>query len=468
MQQRNYRTTLLLILWFSLVAMACNLSNPDSEPPTIEPRKVTPAGNLTPQPTLGLQDPGTNPNPGLGQAGGDGSEQVQVGRQLSQMMNDVQPDRLFSHVEALVNVGTRHILSSQTAPNQGIGAAYRYITDQFQRIQNESAGNFTLIECCWEFEAWSGSTPTQQRNIVGVITGNQAGAGVVVIGAHYDSRTNDLSDGTSPAPGAADNGSGVAVVIELARIMSQYPQRSTIMFVLFSAEEHNRQGSKAFVQNYVVPNNLDLIAMINVDTVGSWNDSQGNINDKQLRVFASGQEGSRQLARMADFLGYNLDLRLDINYVDAIDREGRFGDHFSFDEAGYPSIRFIEALEDHYNREGRDTLDKVEVSYMADATRTILGVVDALSGGLRPPRNIQLRDAGGGNRSLVWEPVQGAKSYIVALRLPGSLYYNQQFAWSSTETDATNLWDSYEGLAIASVDANGMIGPLSQEFKIPR
>ena len=383
----------LLFAWFSLVILACNLGSTSSAPPTVEPRNVETVNSIRPQPTLGLQQAPNNP--GSDETSGDGSEQVSIGVQLNRMMNSVQGDRLYSHVEALVNVGTRHVNSSQTDPNHGIGAAYRYITDQLLQIQNESQGNFTVFPNAYPFQATTGDGKTsQQRNIVGVLAGTEAGAGVLVIGAHYDSRTDDLLDASAPAPGAADNGSGVAVLIELARILSQNPPRATVMFVWFSAEEHNRQGSRAFVRDYIIDKNIDLIAMINVDTVGSWNDSAGNINDTQIRVYGSESSGSTQLARMASFFGYNLDLPLGINFINDRDREGRYGDHFSFDEAGYPSIRFIEALEDHYNREGRDTLDKVEVQYMVNAAQTVLGVMDAMANGPRPPRNIPIARSG--------------------------------------------------------------------------
>jgi hypothetical protein len=463
--QNSRHTILILMAWFSLVIMACNLSSSDSTPPTVEPRVIPPVGDLTAQPTLGLQSRPNNPG---GESSGDGSEQVAVGYQLNQMMNSIQGDRMYSHIEALVNVGTRHVNSSQTEPNRGIGAAYRYITDQLLQIQAESQGRFTVLPEGMSFKATTGDgKTTDQHNIVGVLAGTETGAGTLVIGAHYDSRTDDLLNSTSSAPAADDNGSGVAVVIELARILSQNPPRATVMFVWFSAEEHNRQGSRAFVRDYIVPNHIDVIAMINVDTVGSWNDSAGNIDDRDIRVYGSPQSGSTQLARMANFFGYNLDLALGINFINDLDREGRYGDHFSFDEAGYPSIRFIEALEDHYNREGRDSLDKVEVSYMVSAAKTILGVVAALADGPRPPRNIQLRDAGNGMQSLVWEPSNGAKSYIIALRRPGVLVYEQQFPWSTSQTEGWDQWRNFEGLAIAAVDANGMIGPLSEEFRIP-
>src|SRR5690606_11302120 len=128
----------------------------------------------------------------------------------------------------------------------------------------------------------------------------------------YDSRTDDLNDSTAFAPGADDNGSGVAAVLEIARVMSQLRPRTTMIFVLFSAEEVNRQGSKAFVRDYIQFYNIPVRVMINVDTVGSVNDPRGNVNDRELRIFSQGpdESPSRDMARMIDFMieNYSTDL----------------------------------------------------------------------------------------------------------------------------------------------------------------
>jgi len=459
--------TLLLIPWFAIVVMACNLSNPNSAPPTVEPRGFDPDNAPTAQATLGLQDPGQSANANSSTPGAPGGATVQ--NVLFDLTSDVQPDRLFRHVEALVNFRTRHINSSKTAPNEGIGAAYKYINSELLAIERlYSDQRFIVLPNGQEFVAYSGDgVESVQQNAVAVLNGTEVGAGTIVIGAHYDSRTDDLLNATADAPGAADNGSGVAVVLELARVLSQHPQRSTIIFVLFSAEEHNRQGSRVFVEEYILGQNIDVVAMINVDTVGSWNNSQGEINDEDIRLFANPEnQQSLQLARTINFVGVNYDLSLNIDFNPQLDREGRFGDHFSFDEQGIAAVRFIEAYEDNYNREGRDTLDKIEVAYMVDCTETILGLVSALTSGPRPPRNINMRDAGGGLQSLHWESTPGAVSYLVAVRRPGSLIYDNYFPADVTYTNGWDRWGEFVGVAIAAVDANGQIGPLSVEFPL--
>jgi len=465
------RKVFFVLVWLSFVTIACNLSSTTEAPPTLVPRGGVNNGPApTAQATLGLQDPVGGGGDSDDQSVQSGSPVLQVEDRLYQMMQEVNADNLYRHVEALVGFRTRHVNSSQTSATEGIGAARRYIYDQMTLIQNQSPAdvNFTIMEHPFQATTGDGKT-TQQYNVVGYLQGTETGAGTIVIGAHYDSRADDLLDASSNAPGAADNGSGVAVVLELARILSQKPPRATVMFVLFSAEEHNRQGSRTFVRDYIKQYDVDLIAMINIDTVGSINNTRGEINNTEIRAFSSDQPASRQLARMADFMqfGYGLtDETLKVNVMDELDREGRFGDHFSFDEEGYPAVRFIEAFEDHYNRETRDTLDKVEPEYMVSAAQTILSYMMALSDGPRPPQNISLRDDGNGMRSLVWDPVSGADQYYVVLRRPGSLAYDNWFPWNDNITNPTDIWGDYAALAIAAVDESGVIGPLSAEYPI--
>lgn len=119
-------------------------------------------------------------------------------------------------------------------------------------------------------------------------------------------------------------------------------------------------------------------------------------------------------------------------------------------------------------REGRDTIDGIEPVYLLRSTRTILGVLAAMASGPRAPRNVVLREAGDGQHTLVWEPVPDARQYIVALRSPGSLIFDQQFTVDEPRTAPWSEWSKYEAIAIATVGANGMIGPLTAEITPPR
>lgn len=434
-----------------LIMLACNLGT-SSGPPTLAPLSTN-----TPIATLGYAPAGPTGVPGIGN-----TPIPQTDVEIFRLVEQVEADRLMFHINTLQNFQTRHVNSIQTSTTQGIGAARAYISDQFEAYLQSSGGNLYTFDM--EFEVTFDEQTTKQKNIVAVIQGTEAGAGTVVIGAHYDSIGQPFESGSAYAPGANDNGSGVAAILELARIMSQKQYKSTIMFVLFSAEEVGRQGSKAFA-GWLRDNNIDVIGMINVDTIGNINDRNRGVNDKELRIFSAGPNEtsvSRRMARMVNFIGFNYGLDLDLTVQDAIDRENRYGDHFSFSEIGYPAIRFINAYEEKNNADPTDTIEFVEAGYLRSATQSLLAVMTALADGPRPPRNITLRDRGNGVQALVWEPVPEAASYVVALRRPGSLIYEQQFEVTDTSVE----WDKfsrYGGISLAAKSANGLVGPLSRE-----
>jgi hypothetical protein len=254
--------------------------------------------------------------------------------------------------------------------------------------------------------------------------------------------------------------------------MSQRRHRATIMFVAFSAEEIDRIGSEAFVEDYLRAegSSFDVTAMLNMDIIGSSTGTDGGVNDKEVRLYSAepNESRSRQLARALNLIGVRLYPEMKIIVQDTVDREGRYSDHISFSDAGYPAVRFIESLEDFSRQHSdRDTIDDIQAGYLVNATKTILACVTALADGPPPPGNISLRAAANNQRTLVWERVPGALGYIVALRRPESLIFNDYFPLS----DISVTWDgfvasSYASLAIASVDENGLIGPLSPEFAI--
>ena len=456
--KNSTRNLFLILAWFSLVIMACNLSS--EAPPTMVYGPIA----APTQPTLGYAPP----LPGAVPEATAAAIQAKIDIEMFNLVNQVESDRMMVHITTLVGFYSRHVNSSTTSLDYGVGAAYNYIMQQLQTIESQAPENF--VSFTQEFLVNFNDRVSTQRNAVAIIRGTEPGAGVIVIGAHYDSRADDLDDAASAAPGAVDNGSGVAALLELARILSQRPHRTTIMFVFFAAEEEGRQGSVAFVHDYLLDNpNMQVNMMINIDTIGSWNNAKGEVNNTDIRIFSASPNTSksRQLARTINTLGYIHSLNLNIVVQDRIDRAGRYGDHNSFEEVGYPSVRFIQALEDSSRKDSYDTLDGVELSYLADATKTILGVVTSLADGIQPPLNIVLRDSDNGAQTLVWEPVAGASRYFVALRRPGSLIFDQHFITVDPTSGATGIWSEYEAVAIAVEDENGLVGPFSTEYRIP-
>ncbi len=445
--------TAAIVSGFVLLLLACNLGASDTAPPTLAPLPT-----FTPRATLGYVDARSPVIAEINVTAAPSSQDI-----LPALLDQVESDRLMAHIRSLQGFRTRHIGSAQVSPLEGIGAARKYIIDQLEILSVASGGNLYTFE--QSFEAFvTADDRSTQHNIVGAIGGTEVNAGTIILGAHYDSVGSPLGDGEAFAPGANDNGSGVAALLELARIMSAAPARATIMFVFFSAEEFNRQGSISFA-GWVRAKDIDVLGMINVDTIGNVHDRLGNRNDSQIRVFSAGPNetsASRKLAREANFLGYNYSLELDLRVQDKIDRENRYGDHFSFSELGYPAIRLINAYEEKNNADPTDTIQYIEPEYLQRAAQALLAITQSLSDGPRPPANIVLRKRDDGKRELVWEPVADAASYIVALRPRDSLIY-QQFSFEESKL----AWDGftdYAGIAVAAKDERGLIGPLSREI----
>ncbi|MEO8609489.1 MAG: M20/M25/M40 family metallo-hydrolase [Chloroflexota bacterium] len=463
---KRHFTPLILALLCILLAMAsaCNITNNRDLPVTVVPKATDTALPTIAYSTLSPQQ--------LPQSQQQSSSPAVAGN-LSALLNQVESDRMYLNIDALQRFQTRHV-NSPNLPDSGINAAYHYIHTQLEKIQADSNGNFQVFDQSFPL-TWSG-LDTVQNNIVGLIGGQAIGGGVIVIGAHYDSISIDPNDGTYYAPGADDNGSGVAAMIELARILSARPHRATIMLVAFSAEEVGRQGSRAFVQ-YLKEKNIPVNAMFSLDIIGSQTGPSGEIVDNVIRVFSDGPNDppgtgftSRQLARAIQFAAATYTPQMTVSVEDLIDRQGRYSDHMSFNEAGWPAVRFIEPLEDRQRQHTpNDTIDDVQASYLTHATQTILAAVTMLADGPQPPQNIVLRDNGNGTRTLVWEHSPDAVSYRVALRRPGALTYNlnESFPWTGNSVD----WNGFNpalftGVVVMAVDANGLMGPPSAEYPI--
>ena len=339
---------------------------------------------------------------------------------------------------------------------------------QFESIRAASQGRLVVFPQPFVLD-WAG-VRSEARNIVAFLSGSEPAAGTLLIGAHYDSTGSNQNDGVAPAPGANDNGSGVAALLELARVLSSRPHRSAIIFVAFSAEEVGRRGSISFVHDYLKPSGIDVRLMINLDSIGSPLDAQGNSDPDRLRVYSDGPDTSpsREAARSVELLALNHVPDLELVLHDSADRAGRYSDHITFSEAGYPAFRLIQSLEDSTRQNNaRDTIEIVQASYLTRVTRAVLAIVTALADGPRPPRNIALREAENGGRTLVWEPVPGASAYVVALRRPGA----QRYVQFDIEGSNSVTWDgflpqNFSSLAIAARDANGLMGPLSDLFPI--
>ena len=388
------------------------------------------------------------------------------------LVAQIDPARLMSHVQALAGFQTRYINSTQDDPRRGIGAARQYIHDAFTAASVQPQSRLSVWDHTFTIH-WEDTT-TLQHNVVASLKGTDGSAGVIIVGAHYDAIAYD-TDSTLCAPGADDNGTGIAALLEIARIMSQTPHRATILFIAFSAEEEGRVGSTHFVNEYLKQYNVDVRAVFTLDTIGNIHSTDNTVNDSEIRLFSDDDNNStsRQLSRVIQLVASTYAPSLQVAVQPAAHRPGRWGDHMSFTAQGYAAVRFVEAAQAPLRQNNsHDSLEWINPAYLTHATEVTLATLAVFANGLQAPDDLTLRaNADDPNdRILAWTPVAGASGYVIALRQPGAITYDQVV---NVGPDHALTWhsftpDRFAALSIATIDAAGRWGPFSAEFRLDR
>ncbi|MCW3818111.1 M20/M25/M40 family metallo-hydrolase [Micromonospora sp. DR5-3] len=288
------------------------------------------------------------------------------GRELSALLREVDRDRIEATVRRLAAFGTRHTLSSQDDPVRGIGAARDWIHQQLSGYAAASDGRMTVeLQSYVQQPASRIPTPTRITNVVATLRGDVTPNRVYVITGHYDSRCTDVMDAVSDAPGADDDASGVAVVMELARVMATRRTEATIVFAAVAGEEQNLYGS-TYLAKQLKAAGVDCQGMFSNDIVGSSTADDGTRDPRVVRLFAEGvptaetpaeastrqsvggenDSPSRQLARFVSDVAENGATGMQVRVVYRRDRYLRGSDHISFLREGWPAGRFTEPNED--------------------------------------------------------------------------------------------------------------------------
>jgi Zn-dependent M28 family amino/carboxypeptidase len=342
--------------------------------------------------------------------------------QLIKLMREVDPDRIEATVRRLVAFGTRHTLSSQTDPVRGIGAARDWLRDQFQAIAATSDGRMTVnLQSFVQPANARIPTPTTITNVIATLRGTTSPDRVYVITAHYDSRITNVLNGTDDAPGADDDGSGVACVLELARLFATRPTEATIILAAVAGEEQGLFGS-AFMAAQLKAAGTDIQAMFSNDIIGTGNAHDGSEPDPHtIRLFVEGvpttetaqqvairqnvggeNDGpSRQLGRFAASVAENPFTGMRIRLIWRRDRYLRGSDHISFLQQGYPAARFTEPREnfDHEHQDVRvengvqfgDLPEFCDFDFIARVTRVNAATLWSLAQGPGTPKGVQIQ-----------------------------------------------------------------------------
>ena len=384
--------------------------------------------------------------------------------------NEASPARLKADVEKLVSFGTRHTLSSATDPKRGIGAARRWAKSEFENISKACNGcmSIEMLE-----RNMSGPRVPNGANIVDVLAikpGKMGWDHVIIIAGHIDSRVSDVMDFTKDAPGANDDGSGSALVIEAARLMSKQPQgNATVVFALLSGEEQGLFGGRLLAET-ARERGWKVSAMLNNDIVGGTVGTDGRKVENVVRVFSEGtrfseerdaqlarrgsggeDDGpSRSLMRYADGVAdKNKALGLDLFGVRRPDRFARGGDHLPALELGFPAIRFTVGVE-HYHHQHQDlrtengieygdTVDKMDFGYLAKVTALNVATATALSSAPPAPASAILGGAVSSDTQVKWTPVTGATGYRVYWRKADQPGWQEKIDVAGADADETTL-----------------------------
>jgi hypothetical protein len=413
-----------------------------------------------------------------------------VDPQIAAALKQVSPERIQADIEKLVSFGTRSTISGQEPPalaaGRGIGAAREWIKSEFERYSRDCNGCLEVkTDSFTEGPADRIPQPTEITNVYAVLKGTEPENAnrIVLVTAHYDSRNSDPSDGNGAAPGANDDGSGTAVSLECARVLSKLKLPATIIFLTVAGEEQGLNGSKHFAQ-MAKQQGWNIEAVLNNDIVG------GDRNPQQdggvVRVFSEGvpvaateaelrairtlggenDSSSRQIARYISEVAQTYDPGVRPVLVFRLDRYLRGGDHYSFNQQGYAAVRFTEYREDYNHQhqnvrsengmEYGDLAKFVNIDYVARVARLNAATLALLAAAPAPPEKVKLVTKELTNDStLTWDPGGRAVAYEVLWRATSSPMWEHSENVGNVTRATEKLSKDNVIFAVRALDAQG-------------
>ena len=374
----------------------------------------------------------TNPSPGVPQQvkpSRTGKRAVSYpasrNREIPRFVREVAARNIERTIRKLVSFGTRSTLSAQDDPNRGIGAARDFLYQEFLKAAEKSGGRMTVEKQSFlQEKAARVPTPTVITNVVATLKGTQpqSEARVYVVSGHYDSMCSSPTDEKCDAPGANDDASGTAAVLEMARVMAPYRFDATIVFMAVAGEEQGLLGSTHFAEQ-AKQKNIDIEAMFTNDIVGNTLGGNGVRDRRTVRVFSEGvpssekpeeatvrrgvggenDSTSRQLARFIKQVAERYVPQMRVMLVYRRDRYLRGGDHIPFLERGYPAVRFTEPNEDYTHQHQTlrtengikygDLPEHVDFVYVADVARVNAASLGMLALAPAKPKGVSVLTA---------------------------------------------------------------------------
>jgi hypothetical protein len=411
---------------------------------------------------------------------------------IDKIVKEISPQRIEATIRRLVSFKTRHTMSETESDTVGIGAARRWIKAEMEKC---GAGKLQVA-----FDSHIApvsariSRPTEIVNVVATLHGAQAESRdrMYVVSGHYDSRNSDVMDAKGDAPGANDDASGTAAVMEMACVMSKYKFDATIVFMTVAAEEQGLLGAAHWAEQ-AKQKNLNIAGMFTNDIIGSSRSDTGKVDDKQVRLFAEGVPAakemseavrnlvttggendsiSRQLARHVKEQGERYVPGFKVSVIQRRDRYLRGGDHMPFLERGYAALRFTEPAEDfsHQHQNLRTENGKAygdlpeynDYNYIAQVARVNAAALATLANAPAAPQQVKLRTAQLENDStLVWQANRepDVAGYRVVWRdTTAADWQGSQFVGNVTEAKIPLSKDNVF-FGVQAVDKDGNVSP---------
>ena len=354
---------------------------------------------------------------------------------VNSIVRQIDARNIERSIRQLVAFGTRNTLSEQNDPKRGIGAARDWLYAEFVKIAETSGGRMTVEKQSYEQPtAQRVPQPTIITNVVATLKGSQPEATdrMYVVSGHYDSMCNSPTDAKCDAPGANDDASGTAAVLEMARVMAKFQFDATIVFMAVAGEEQSLLGSTYFAEQ-AKQKNWNIDGMLTNDIIGNTLGGNGLRNRNTVRVFSEGvpsnetpaeantrrsvggenDSASRQLARFIKETTESFVPQMNVMLVYRRDRYGRGGDHIPFLERGYPAVRFTEVNEDfrHQHQNVRvengvqygDLPQFVDFAYVANVARVNAAALARLALAPSRPKGVTIVSRLSDDTELRWE-----------------------------------------------------------------
>lgn len=415
--------------------------------------------------------------------------------EIQKMLKEISAKNIETSIRKLVSFGTRNTLSEQDNPTRGIGAARDWIFSEFQKISAD-CGNCLKVEkqTFLQPKANRIPEPTNLTNVIATLKGTTDADRIYVVSGHYDSMCTSPTDAKCDAPGANDDASGTAAVIEMARVMSKMKFDATIVFMTVAGEEQGLLGATYFAEQ-ALQKKMNIEAMFTNDIIGGVTSFKDAANRQTVRVFSEGvpsneteqeantrrgtggenDSASRQLAR---FIKESADLyspKFSVMLVYRRDRYLRGGDHIPFLERGFTAVRITETNEDydHQHQNVRtengkfygDTPEYVDFDYVANVTRVNAASLARLALAPARPKNVGMVTTRLGNDTeLKWDasPDADVTGYEIVWRdTTSAIWTNSVNVGNVTNFVMKGMSKDNYFFGVRAVDKNGNKSPVS-------